>query len=1184
MQVNQQYVNPEFHKLLQADPGIRAALERIGRGEEARVTGLRGSSKALFLAALHALTRRTTAVLCAGPDEARSLAQDAAFFAGDGAVLLMPPWDLMLPDTLSPQRDVERERIRVLCALTAKTPSLVIIPRAALLQRVVPRAAVAGFVSVVSIGDTLDRDLFASKLAEGGYRRVPLVEEGGDFSVRGNVIDLYPPTAPCPYRLLLAGDEIESIREMDVSSQRSRKELAEFTLTPARELILSEEARKKALRNLRIRAGELGLPARAKDRLAEMIANGLASSLNPQFFPLFYMDEAGAGGLEALTDYLPADALVVADDPLAAARADERARNEISRLFLRAQDEEKFHLEEGLLFLGEGDPLRAAGRSPQIVLEDIEMGAGEEDRAIRVRVETDLGLRPKEPALIQREESLLAPVAERIRVWTREGFLVCYLCAGEEERLRMSHLLEDYALPLAHSERPFFGELCAPRGAQGRLVLCEGKIAGGFALPGLKLVVVGEEEIFGKKARRRRPARAREGWFLQSFGELNEGDFVVHTDHGIGIYRGLKRLSVGAIENDFLLMEYQGGDRLYIPVHRLDQIQRYIGPDGHEPRIDRLGGTAWETAKRRVKKAAEEIAEDLVALYAARDAMKGHAFSAVDRYYEEFASSFEYEETPDQARAIEDVNLDMDGEKPMDRLICGDAGFGKTEVAVRAAFRAAMDGKQTAVLVPTTILAEQHYQTFQARLAKYPVRIETLNRFKTREQQKQVIEKIAKGTVDIVVGTHRLLQKDVVFKDLGLVVIDEEQRFGVTHKEKLKKLRTLVDVLTLTATPIPRTLQLSLVGIRDLSVIHTPPEGRLSIKTWVLEFDDEVIRKAILDEMDRGGQVFFIHDRVHSIHHMARRIRQGVPEAKIGVAHGQMPPRELEEVMVKFLRKEFDVLICTTIIGSGIDVPAANTIIIDRADRFGLAQLYQIRGRVGRSKEEARAYLLIPPGAMLSPDAQKRLTVIKEFTEPGSGFRIASQDLEIRGAGNLMGMAQSGHISAVGYEMYTQLMERAVRELRGDRMPEAEIKPEIHLGLAAFVPDSYVPDTHRRLVTYKKLSMAASDEELAEMRDEMQDCYGPLPREVESLVGVISLRNLMKGLMAEKMEYDGHHMILAIHRASPIDPLRLVALAKKKWKGMRFTPDHRLYVPMPDLPEERVIEAAKGLLGELAAQ
>jgi transcription-repair coupling factor (superfamily II helicase) len=864
------------------------------------------------------------------------------------------------------------------------------------------------------------------------------------------------------------------------------------------------------------------------------------------------------------------------------ARADEKARSEISRLFFRAKEEEKFHLDEGVLFLSEKDAERRAGGLQRIVIEGIEIGAHQDGSAVRFGVETDLGLRPKEPAVIQREESLLAPMAEKIRGWTREGFLVHYLCAGEEEMHRMIHLLEDYSLPMARSEAPFFQELLEPRGAAGRLILREGKIAEGFSLPGLRIVVVGEEEIFGKKARRRRPARSREGYFLQSFGELNEGDCVVHTDHGIGIYRGLKRLSVGAIENDFLLMEYQAGDRLYIPVHRLDQIQRYIGPDGHDPRIDKLGGTAWETARRRVKKAVEEIAEDLVALYAARDTLKGNAFSAVDRYYEEFSSSFEFEETPDQGRAIEDVNLDMDNEKPMDRLICGDAGFGKTEVAIRAAFRAAMDGKQTAVLVPTTILAEQHYQTFRSRLAKYPVRLETLNRFKTREEQKQVLEKLARGFIDIVVGTHRLLQKDVVFKDLGLVVIDEEQRFGVTHKEKLKKLRTLVDVLTLTATPIPRTLQLSLVGIRDLSIIHTPPEGRLSIKTWVLEFDDEVIRKATLDEMARGGQVFFIHDRVHSIHHMARRIRQVVPEAKIGVAHGQMRPRELEDVMVKFLRKEYNVLLCTTIIGSGIDIPTANTIIIDRADRFGLAQLYQIRGRVGRSKEEARAYLLIPPGAMLSPDAQKRLTVIKEFTEPGSGFKIASHDLEIRGAGNLVGMSQSGHVSAVGYEMYTQLMERAVRELRGEKMPEAEIKPEIHLGLAAFIPDSYVPDTHRRLVTYKKLSMAPADEDLLETREEMLDCYGPLPQEVQNLIEVISLRNLMKGLMAEKMEYDGRNMILAIHKSSPIDPLKLIELSRKKWKGMRFTPDHRLFIPMPDLQEWQVIEAAKGLLEELA--
>ena len=1174
-------MNPELQKFLQADPAFRAVLERMDREGATKVTGLKNSSKALFIAAVYELTKRTVALLCGSIDEAHLLAEDAAFFAGEDAVLLMPPWDLMLPDTLSPQKDVARERIRVLCTLIEEKPAIVVIPRMGLLQKVVPRGIVAGFRAPVSIGDTIDRDDFAARLIRGGYQRVPLVEEGGDFSVRGNVIDIYPPTAAGPYRLLLAGDEIESIREMDVTSQRSRKELTDFALTPARELILSEESRRIAHRNLRIRAGELGLTARAKDRLAEVIANGLAGSIHPQFYPLFYIDETGAGGLETLSDYLPGDSILVIDDPLAVMRADEKTRNDIARLFLRAKDEEKFFLDESILFLSGTEAERLFSSRRQIVLQGMEIGATEEDESIRFHVETDLGLRPKEPALIHRDESLLAPMVEKIRGWTREGFLVHYLCAGEEEMHRMIHLLENYTLPLALSEEPFFREIVRPRGSEGRLILREGKLARGFVLSGLRLVVFGDEEIFGKKTRRHRPTRAREGYFLRSFGELNEGDFVVHTDYGIGIYRGLQRLSVGTIENDFLLMEYQAGDRLYIPVHRLDQIQRYIGPDGHEPRIDKLGGTAWETAKRRVKKAVEEIAEDLVALYAARDTLKGHSFSPIDRYYEEFASSFEYEETPDQSIAIRDVNFDMDLDKPMDRLICGDAGFGKTEVAIRASFRAAMDGKQSAVLVPTTILAEQHYQTFKARLAQYPIRVETLNRFKTRDEQKQILERLLRGGVDIVIGTHRLLQKDVAFKDLGLVIIDEEQRFGVTHKEKLKKLRTLVDVLTLTATPIPRTLQLSLVGIRDLSIIHTPPEGRLSIKTWVLEFDEEVIRKAILDETARQGQVFFIHDRVHSIHHMARRIRQVVPEARIGIAHGQMRPRELEDVMVKFLRKEYDVLICTTIIGSGIDIPSANTIIIDRADRFGLAQLYQIRGRVGRSKEEAKAYLLIPPGAMLSPDAQKRLTVIKEFTEPGSGFQIASHDLEIRGAGNLVGMAQTGHVSAVGYEMYTQLMERAVRELRGEKMPVAEVKPEIHLGIAAFIPDSYVPDTQRRLLTYKKLSLSATDEDLLAVREEILDCYGPPPVEVQNLMQVISLRNLMKGLMAEKMEYDGRNMILVVHRTSPIDPLRFIELSRKKWKGMRITPGHRLFVPMPDLTEGQVIDAAKGLLEEL---
>ena len=696
------------------------------------------------------------------------------------------------------------------------------------------------------------------------------------------------------------------------------------------------------------------------------------------------------------------------------------------------------------------------------------------------------------------------------------------------------------------------------------------------------MTVISEEDVFGRKVARRKWRPVREGYFLKSFGELKEGDFVVHTDHGIGLYRGLQKLTIDRIKNDFLLLEYLDGDKLYIPIDRLDQIQRYIGPDGYVPKIDKLGGLSWEVVKEKVKKSVREVAEELVSIYAAREIMERDAFSPPDHLYDEFSAAFEFEETPDQARAIEDIHLDMNDAKPMDRLICGDAGFGKTEVALRASFRAVMDGKQVAVLVPTTILAEQHYRTFSLRLKDYPMCVDVLNRFKTKAEQQKILEGIRKGAVDIVIGTHRLLQKDLDFKDLGLVIIDEEQRFGVAHKEKLKKLRTLVDVLTLTATPIPRTLHLSLVGIRDLSIINTPPEDRQPIKTYVLEFNEEVIREAIRAELRRKGQVFFLHDRVRSIFTMARFLEKLVPEARMGVVHGQMKPREIEDIMARFVRGDVDVLVCTSIIGSGLDIPTANTIIINRADRFGLAQLYQIRGRVGRAKEEAAAYLLVPKGAMLSRDAQKRLQVIMDFSEPGSGFRIASSDLDIRGGGNLLGTSQSGHVSAVGYELYTELMEKTIRELRGEPMPEEEIKPEINLGLPAFIPADYMPDEHQRLVTYKRISLAVTEEELSELRGELTDLYGFIPPEVDNLFEVIRIKNLLKSVKGKKMGYDGKSLFIFFHEKSPVDPAKLLELARKKIRGMKLTPDYKLYLSMPNLTGDEIIRYAKTLLQELS--
>ena len=1167
------------------DPALRELLERLGRGEERiAVGGLEGAARAFVIALLFRHLRRPLIVIAPTEKDADACVRDLSLFLGGEQAFLLPPWDLLTTDMFAFQRETELARLEVFHRLTYGGPAVVVVPIHALMQKVIPREILEDYVELVSVGDSRERDMFVQRLTEGGYGRVTLVEGKGEFSVRGNVIDLFSPPADHPYRLEFFGDELESIRSFDEATQRSLTELAEFRLFPAREVILTPARRERAVRNIRRRSNELELPRAVKDKLAEMIATGLGSAVNPLFHSLFY-DAAGNDdpedqGLGTLFDYLPAGGLLVLDDPLAVALAQEKIENDLDRFILKAHDGERFHLEREAAYLTSTEVSGRLQEMRQLHLAGLSLGSGDDDRRpIRFYLERDIAL--GEAVRTEAEEAgLLMPLVEKIRGWLGEGKRVVFVCGGQECLQRTGQLLARYDLPIRKEAGPFL-EGVETDGLPGALLLREGRISGGFHLPGMNLVVLSEEEIFGKKVLRRRVRPAREGYFLKSFGELGEGDFVVHTDHGIGRYRGLQKLTAGGIENDFLLIAYQENDRLYLPVDRIDQIQRYIGPDGFVPKVDKLGGSSWETVKERVKKSVREVAEELVSIYAAREVMERAAFAAPDRTYDEFCASFEFEETPDQAKAIEEIHLDMDGGKPMDRMICGDAGFGKTEVAMRASLRAALDGKQVAVLVPTTILAEQHHQTFTRRLKPYPIRVEVLNRFRTKAEQKEILDGLARGTVDIVIGTHRLLQKDVTFRNLGLVIIDEEQRFGVSHKEKLKKLRTLVDVLTLTATPIPRTLHLSLVGIRDLSIINTAPEDRLPVKTHVLEFNEEVIADAIRRELARNGQAFFLHDRVRSIFTMARLVQKLVPEAQVGVVHGRMKPTEIEGAMARFVRREDNVLVCTSIIGSGLDIPTANTIIINRADRFGLAQLYQIRGRVGRSKEEASAYLLVPKGAMLSRDAQKRLQVIMDFTEPGSGFRIASNDLEIRGAGNLLGISQSGHVSAVGYELYTELMDKAIREIKGEAAPEEEVRPEIHLGIPAFIPEAYMADEHRRLVTYKRVSLSSTDEELGGIRDELLDCYGLVPVEVENLLAVIGIRNLLKTLKGKKMGYDGRAMSVFLQEKSPVDPVRIIEIYRRKVRGVQLSPDLKLTIPMPGLTGAAVLTRARELLQEL---
>jgi transcription-repair coupling factor (superfamily II helicase) len=1159
------------------DPALADLQERVGRGDKSvSVYGAEGAAKPLLLAMLYQQSPRPMLIITPSEKDAKQLCRDLSFFAGAGKAFIYSPWEVVSTDLFAWQREVELSRCEVLCRLLAEEPIMAAVPVKALLQKVPPKNTIAAYIRTVAIGDFIDRDEWILQLLQGGYHRVSLVEGKGEFAVRGHVVDLFPPAESHPLRLEFVGDEIESIRQFDPVSQRSKSEVVEFLLTPAREIVMTAERQSIGIQHMKVRANDLGLPRLMKDRLVERMANGLTMSINPLLLPLFYDDGERPG---FLLDFFSSEGLLVFDDTMAIGRSREVLENEIDRLLMKAHQEERFYLErEAHYWTGDILPDSPAGFQS---LHFDNLALGIKPAGVSFHISSDTGV--KSGLQMQDEAGAIHfPLAERLREWIRDAYQVFFLYTGSEGRQRMVQLCETYRLPcnILPGDRPFL-EVFSPSAAQGSLGIVEGRISKGFVYEALRLVMISDEEIYGQKIAVRRARPVREGYFLKSFGELREGDYVVHKEHGIGLYRGLQKIAVESIENDFLLIEYLDQDKLYIPVDRLDQIQRYLGPEGAAPRIDKLGGTSWETVKERVKKSIRDVAEELMAVYAAREVMDRQSFSPPDRLYNEFCAAFEYEETPDQARAIEDIHLDMSRTKPMDRLICGDAGFGKTEVALRASFRAVMEAKQVVILVPTTILAEQHYQTFSRRFRDYPIRVEVLNRFRTKAEQTKIVEGINRGTVDIVVGTHRLLQKDIQFKDLGLVVIDEEQRFGVTHKEKLKKLRTLVDVLTLTATPIPRTLHLSLVGIRDLSIINTPPEDRQPIKTYVVEFNEDIIKEAIHGELDRQGQVFFLHDRVRSIYSMARFIEKLTHRARVAVLHGQMKSAEIESTMVRFIQKEVNVLVCTTIIGSGVDIPSANTMIVNRADRFGLAQLYQIRGRVGRAKEEARAYLLVPKGAMLSRDAQKRLQVIMEFSDPGSGFRIASNDLEIRGGGSLLGVSQSGHVSAVGYELYTELMEKTVRELKGEPVISEEVKPEINLGIPAMIPSGYMPDEQQRLVTYKRISLAAGEDDLTEIRAELLDCYGYVPVEIDHLLEVIRIRDLLKALKGKKMGYDGKQLVVVFQPDSPVDPARILMLSRTMAKGVKLTPDFKLVVPLPGLAGMDVTATIRELLQSL---
>jgi len=1148
--------------------------------EVKRLQGLTGGARAYFLSLLTNGAGRPLVVLAPSTKEAEVLYQDLFFFLGENELAaplekrlhLYPAWDILPFEKLSPHLELMAARMEGLYHLVeGQSPILVSTPTA-LVQKVLPKDALRRSILYHGVGEELPRENILEHLAGWGYQNVPLVEERGDFSVRGGILDIFPPAYQHPLRLEFLADRLESVRTFDPSTQRSLCEHQEFLILPVREFFLAPQPDRQVIQAIDARAEELNLPRRERNSLLNALADGIPFAGMESLVPYFYP------ALDSIFSYLPAETLLWFDGPDPIEEEIERWHKLVREREAKARQEERFYPPAADLYASEEDWRQAVASFPCLQSDPLTLlSAPGEDPAsvltVKSHLNTDLHT---EISVRQSKEPSLVPLVNHLKNW--QGQRIFLVAPTRAEALRIQGLLDHYEIhvPLLDLSFP---QIISTESLDLALVI--GNLSQGFRLPDERLLLITVDEILGTK-RRARTAKVKRtaSHFISSLGELRENDTVVHMDHGVGIYRGLKFLRVAGTEGEFLHLEYHGGDRLYLPIHRINLVQKYMGGDGGHPALDRLGGVTWDKVKAKTRKSILAMAKELLAVYAVREVHDGCAFSTPDQAYREFEASFEFEETPDQQKAIDETLGDMQTCKPMDRLICGDVGYGKTEVALRAAFIAVMDGKQVAVLAPTTILAEQHVQTFRQRFSGYPVRIEILSRFLTPKESRQVLHDLAKGLVDIVIATHRLLQKDVQFKDLGLVVVDEEHRFGVTHKERLKKMRHLVDVISLTATPIPRTLQMSLMGIRDLSIIESPPSGRQAIRTYITRFDDGVVRDAVLREINRGGQVFFLHNRVETIHRMAQKLLDLVPEIGIAVAHGQMPPRELKKVMSDFLENRTQLLVCSAIIESGIDFPNANTIFINRADRFGLAQLYQLRGRVGRSQRRAYAYLLIPGERIMTRDAQKRLHALQEIDELGGGFRVALHDLEIRGAGNFLGEEQSGHIAAVGLELYTQMMEEAVQELKGKTIAP-RLEPEIRLGIPAYFPESYIPNTNQRLLFYKRLAGLRKDGELLEIQEELQDRYGACPPVVQNLFKIMELRRALKDNLIEQISFQNGKVSLLFHELSPVSVDRLLKLIRDDGERYRLSPDRRLSFPPAGKGWGNILQEVMALLQSL---
>jgi transcription-repair coupling factor (superfamily II helicase) len=1164
------------------DPRVRALLRAIDSGENPTLVGRLGSYVGLVLAAVRRDTGRVPVIVV--PDEARALElQLAMTFFEDAEHTLEPVPTLRALNHhpfsgMSPSRGLVMERTATLFRLVhGLEVSAVVIPATALLDRVMPRSVLADRAELVIAGDTLDRQGLLRFLANSGYHPVGAVEDPGTYAIRGGVVDVFAPLYARPIRIDLWGDQVDGLRFFDTATQRSIKELEEVTIGPVRDVLFDPQTVAMAREQLFSLADELEVPSSRARALVEDVENGILAVGMEDLLPAFF-DTLGT-----VFDAVPSDALWIIDEPELCYEALERRWDDVAARAARGRDgggQMVFRAED--LFVSAPKVQEMLEARAAVTIRPIE--TLDSAPCVRFDAQDHREVRQEiENASRDGGDEVLAPFTRRVRTWRERGAAVAVCAHSEGGVERLSGLLGHYGLKVARGSGAFtLDRIEELQRADAEIHLFVGDPGSGFTALELGLVLLDESELLGKKhRRRRRESKVAPEALLKSFQELREGDYVVHLLHGIGRYIGLTKTAVGALEVDFLMLEYSEKNKLFVPVDKLHLVSKHTDSDGKSPRLDKLGGQAWEKRKTRVRKAVRDLADGLVKLYAERAARSGFAFPAPDAIMTQFEAAFPWQETQDQAQAIEEILDDMQREQPMDRLLCGDVGFGKTEVAMRAAMLAVLGGKQVTVLVPTLVLAEQHRMNFARRMHGFPVNVATLTRSRSSTETKEIREQLKRGSVDIVIGTHRLLSKDIDFKDLGLIIVDEEHRFGVAHKETLKRHRARADVLTLTATPIPRTLHMSMTGIRDISLIQTPPVDRMSIRTLVAQPTEEVITEAITAELARGGQVFFVHNRVEDIYEKAELIQRLVPEARIAVGHGQMATGELERIMVRFLTGEANVLVCTTIIESGLDIPNANTILINRADRFGLAQLYQLRGRVGRSSVRATCYLLVPSPKRLEGDAKERIATIQRFTELGSGFAIASQDLDIRGAGDILGADQAGNIDSVGYDTYMSMLREAMVELDDEDEVRPPVDPELSVRIEARLPETWIPDTTERLRLYRDLAGADTVDGVYEVYQAAVDRFGRAPESAVQLVELMALKRVGANLGLISIGYNSAQLSLGLGPDGPFDPSRLTRFLNRPGNRYRVTPEMQIVRAVTQTEWSKGLDTLRESLREL---